>query len=115
MARKKVNRAWRAMEAFCPDWSSLPASDQQEEMRRLLCALAHLARTVPVPSFVDLFFDAHADFGKDENSARASGGESMKYDGYNRIHDDNKAEGRPIGKQWTDEDHYYRGGIKIYR
>ena len=103
------------MEAFCPDWSSLPAADQQEEMRRLICALGHLSRTVPVKSFVDLCLDGNLDFNKDENSARGGHGESMKYDGYNRIHDDNKAEGRPIGNQWTNDDHYYKGGIKTYR
>lgn len=47
--------------------------------------------------------------------AGESGGSahSARYTGWDRIHDDNKAEGRPVGGQWSDEGVRYVGGVKV--
>lgn len=82
-------------------------------MERLLCGLQHLCDQTPGVIFHAAAAAARLTYDRDKNSA--GGGESMKYRGYDRIHDDNKAEGRPVGNQWTDADHYYENGIKIYR
>lgn len=39
---------------------------------------------------------------------------SARYTGWDRCHDDNKAEGRPIGNQWADSNVEYRNGIKVH-
>lgn len=35
-----------------------------------------------------------------------------RYRGWDRIHDDNKAEGRPVGGQWSDHSVHYVNGVK---
>lgn len=39
---------------------------------------------------------------------------SNKYTGWDRRHDDNKAEGRPVGNQWSDDGVYYVQGVKMH-
>lgn len=41
-------------------------------------------------------------------------GDFDRYDGWERIHDDNKAEGRPTGGQWSKEGVRYVNGRKVY-
>lgn len=40
--------------------------------------------------------------------------DSLTYSGWDRIHDDNKSEGRPIGNQWTSEGVDYSTGLKVH-
>lgn len=48
-----------------------------------------------------------------EDSGGAGAAHSSRYTGWDRIHDDNKAEGRPVGNQWSDDGVRYVGGVKV--
>lgn len=48
-----------------------------------------------------------------DDSGGAGAAHSSRYTGWDRIHDDNKAEGRPVGNQWSDDGVRYVGGVKV--
>lgn len=107
MARKKVKLAQSAIAAV-----GLSECDEGEAVARLMTALRHFCDATEGLNWHLCTLAAERRYNADVASADGCapvGG----YDGWNRIHDDNKAEGRPIGDQWDSSRFYYRGGIKI--
>ena len=113
MARKKVAIAKRALSAAFGDFDAMPADQRGWAIQRLLCGLRHLA------SEESLSFDA-LDAGAARHHlqdvcAADNCKPDLRYSGWDRRHDDNKAEGRPIGNQWSSEGSDYSLGFKVHR
>ncbi len=85
------------------------AKDSPNEARvaliRMIAAGRHFADAYDI-NYMDCANQALKIYQGDTNS--------MKYKGWDRRHDDNKAEGRPVGNQWSDDGVYYVQGVKMH-
>lgn len=113
MARRKANHAKRAIEAVEGQWDTLSAEDKGWAIQRLLCALRHLADDEKL-HFAKLDLGASRHHLQDVNTADGCKAD-LTYSGWDQRHDDNKAEGRPIGGQWSSKGVDYSLGFKVHR
>lgn len=110
MARKKVNLARTLLTSS----GLLENYSKAEALNRALCALHHWADAEGV-SFLGASIEADRRYQLDLNGEGGGShglAHSTRYTGWDRRHDDNKAEGRPTGKQWSDDGVHYVDGIK---
>ncbi|MGQ2942947.1 MAG: hypothetical protein ACT6Q7_02980 [Blastomonas fulva] len=118
MARKKINKAMRAIEAAGYVDASFDGSKEhvEEAMAKLVACLRHLSDAHgiiywPVHNKAErLYLSDLQGEGGDDGATHSS-----RYTGWDRRHDDNRAEGRPNGNDWSDAGVEYQNGIKIYR
>lgn len=111
MARKKINLAQRMFEGA----ELLRDHDPSESVARALCALRHWSDAHGI-SYLGASIEADKRYQNDlngESSGTVGLAHSRRYTGWDRIHDDNKAEGRPVGEQWSDDGVRYVGGVKV--
>lgn len=113
MSDYRTERAWEVLEEYRRIAS--PNGMVGDRIRALIVDLMCLAELHDYDPH-ELVADATA--GYDEEDAVQDCGrdwafESDQYTGYDRIHNDNRAEGRPTGKQWTSKGHDYSRGYKV--
>lgn len=113
MARRKRNAARKALEAVAGPWASLTKQEREWEIQKMLCGLRHLAKDEGL-IFAKMDAGAARHHLQDVCTADGCRAETV-YSGWDRRHDDNKAEGRPIGRQWNSEGADYSLGIKVWR
>lgn len=112
MAKKKVRAARLAIDA-----AGYGAEDDADATMRLLVALRHYCDSAGV-TFARCEAEAYRIYMSDirgADEAPHSAANSPRYSGWDRRHDDNMAEGRPVGNQWDDTNFFYQGGVKMPR
>lgn len=118
MARKKINKAMRAIEAAGYVDGDFDGSPEHvaEAMIKLVSCLRHLADAHGL-QYWTLHNKAERLYLSDLQGEGSDGGltHSSRYTGWDRRHDDNRAEGRPNGADWSDASVRYENGIKVYR
>ena len=113
MAKRKIALAKKALSAAFGDFDTMPDDQRGWAVQRLLCGLRHLA-TAEGLSYLKL--DAGALRHQLQDVCAADNCKpDMHYSGWDRRHDDNKAEGRPVGNQWSAEGVDYSLGFKVHR
>jgi hypothetical protein len=111
MARKKVSRAARMLEVFGREVTDA------DDLAEVLCCLQHWADANRI-SYSLAEAGRYRVYQGDmagESAEPLGFAHSSTYSGWDRIHDDNKAEGRPVGNQWSDAGVDYSNGYKVHR
>jgi hypothetical protein len=107
MARRKAASAELALAA-----AGFDGDDPSWRLARMLCALRHWADRQGI-TYAGADVTANRHYLADVATADQCRSDGLTYDGWERIHDDNKAEGRPIGAQWSKEGVDYSNGYKV--